>query len=182
MILWADVESTGLSEYTDRLLEVALLATTDQLVPVDNGINVVIIHDLKRPDTVMAAEVLDMHERSGLLSEVAESQHTISAATDTLLEYLSQFDSQNLAQTPLAGSNIKFDRRWLHHFMPSIVEPLHYRDICVSTVKEMTRRFFPSVYDTAPAKSHEHRALPDIHESIAEFRHYLCGLRTLAPL
>jgi len=173
VIIWTDTETTGLDPDEGLLLEVALLATTDTLVPADEGITVVLAVDEQEARSRMTEHVLNMHASSGLLDAVRDSTTPPEVAEDYLAAYLGRHATLG---APLAGNNVKFDRRWLERHMPSVIERVHYRDICVSSLKETVRRFWPQAYESRPVKKFEHRAMDDVHESLGEYRHYLAAL------
>jgi len=164
MILWIDVETTGLNPKTDHLLEVALLMTTDQLLPVTKR-SVVI-----NPGPVMQLDeyVEKMHTKNGLLEEVRSYGVPTSEATEYLRDWMeSVFEDP----PPLAGSSVQFDRGFIAEHMPALHDLIHYRNIDVSTIKELARRF-DGVMPTSE-KSPNHRAEEDIMYSIAELQHYI---------
>lgn len=182
-IVWCDVETTGLDPAGGHLLEVAMVVTEEELTVVDS-IDVV-IHADNDALAVMDDYVRRMHTDNGLLDEVRVSDLDLRAAELALHDFLSRtvpsFDRERRFGAPLAGNNIKFDRSWLAEHLPRVVERLHYRDICVSSMAEIMRRFFPDLWLDAPRKRRAHRAMDDIHESIKEMRHYLDGLGTDLP-
>jgi len=183
-IIWVDVETDRLDERTGVLLEVAVLVTEADLTPVDEGVSVTI----HVPDSQMAGmstTVRDMHTRNGLLEDVRRSPLRLPECQVLVLDYVAQhvpkFDRKSKTGAPLGGSNIKFDRRWINRHMPRFAEYPHYRDICVSTLKETVSRYFPEVHASAPRKNYAHRAMDDVHESIAEYHSYLSGLGASLP-
>ena len=120
-----------------------------------------------------------MHARSGLIDEVAASSTGLSAAGDALASFL-RGALPAPQDTPLCGSSVGFDRAFLAAYLPGVDKLLHYRNIDVSSVKELARRWAPAALDAAPAKKLAHRALPDLYESIAELRWYRdCGFVAL---
>lgn len=168
-IVWIDCEMTGL-EPTDVLVEIAALVTDFELNVLGEGVQVVI-----RPDDLGALEGLNpvvqkMHTASGLLEEI---QHGVSAAEAErqVLEYVRQWVPV-AGKAPLAGNSIATDRRFLAAEMPELDGYLHYRLIDVSSVKELSRRWFPRAWYNAPEKAGGHRALADVRESIAELAYY----------
>lgn len=167
-IVWIDCEMTGLDPAVDTLIEVAVVVTDFNLQPVDDGFSVVI-----KPPTAalqqMNSFVRNMHEKSGLLQELATGAD-LSQAEAALIAYLNErvTDTKPL----VAGNTIGTDRRFLSAQMPQLDKILHYRSIDVSSVKELSRRWYPQVFANAPEKSGNHRALADIHESIKELAYY----------
>lgn len=183
-IIWADVESTNLSPKSGALLEVAVLVTEADLTLVDEGISVV-IHADEEQLASLDDYVRKMHSGNGLLDEVRCSELTVADAEQLVLGYVAghvpKFERASKIGAPLAGNNIKFDRGWFEVWMPEFAAWPHYRDICVSTIQETTRRFFPKVRFSTPPKNYAHRAMGDVHESIVEYHSYLSGLGAELP-
>jgi oligoribonuclease len=169
-LVWIDCEMTGLDVEKDSLVEIAVLITDSDLNILDEaGLNVVI---KPRPESLaqMGDFVTQMHQESGLLPLLADGL-AITDAEQKLLDYIEGF-APEVRSAPLAGNSIGTDRMFLNRYMPNLDAHLHYRNIDVSSVKELTRRWFPKVYFQLPKKSGGHRALADIRESIAELRYY----------
>jgi oligoribonuclease len=168
-IVWIDCEMTGLSLTDDALIEVAALVTDFELNQLGDGVDVVI----KPPGAAldqMDPFVRDMHTKSGLL-EVLDSGTTMELAQEQVLGYVREWVPEP-RKAPLGGNTVATDRGFLIRDMPDLEAWLHYRIIDVSSIKELSRRWYPRVYFNAPAKSGGHRALSDIRESIAELRYY----------
>ncbi|MDO4254472.1 MAG: oligoribonuclease [Kocuria sp.] len=168
-IVWIDCEMTGLSLEHDALVEVAVLVTDDKLNVLGDGVDVVI----KPADAAVAQMndfVRDMHTSSGLLQELPHGT-TMEQATRQVLDYVRQWVPEP-GKAPLAGNSVGTDRTFLVRDMPELVEHLHYRVIDVSTIKELSRRWYPRAYFHAPQKTGNHRALGDIQDSIDELRYY----------
>lgn len=167
-LVWIDCEMTGLDLAVDELVEIAVIVTDFELRPLDEGFQVVI-----RPSDAALAHMGDfvtaMHERSGLLAEIPAGV-SLEEAEARALAYIQRFVPEGKA--PLAGNTIGTDRMFLAKYMPRIDGWLHYRNVDVSTIKELSRRWFPRVYFQAPAKDGGHRALADIRESIRELAYY----------
>jgi oligoribonuclease len=168
-LVWIDCEMTGLSLTDDALIEVAVLVTDFDLHVLGDGLDVII----KPP--AEALEQMDdfvrtMHVSSGLLQEL-DSGMTMAEAERQVLDYVKQFCPDG-SRPPLAGNTIGTDRAFLARDMPQLDAFLHYRMIDVSSIKELTRRWYPRVYFTQPQKGLAHRALADIRESIRELRYY----------
>jgi oligoribonuclease len=169
-LVWIDCEMTGLDVEKDALVEIAVLVTDSELnVLDDDGLSVVI---KPRPDSLsqMGEFVTQMHKESGLLPLLADGLE-IAEAEAKILDYVKGF-APEARSAPLAGNSIGTDRMFLNRYMPTLDAHLHYRNIDVSSIKELTRRWFPKVYFQLPKKSGGHRALADIRESIAELRYY----------
>jgi len=167
--MWCDLEMTGLDPDRDVIVELALVATTLDLEPVDAGIDVVVHQD----DEALAAMddfVRAMHTRSGLLDAIRASTVSLDDAGAQAMAYLRGHVAERT--TPLCGNSIGMDRRFLARYLPGVDEYLHYRSIDVSTVKELARRWFPDQFRKRPDKREGHRALADIRESIEELRYY----------
>ncbi|WP_353356496.1 oligoribonuclease [Intrasporangium sp. DVR] len=168
-IIWIDCEMTGLSLRADALVEVAALVTDFELTVLGEGVDVVI----KPPAAAleqMDEFVRDMHTTSGLLDEL-DSGVTLAEAEALVLDYVRSFVPEP-RKAPLGGNSVATDRGFLSRDMPDLEAHLHYRIIDVSSIKELSRRWYPRVYFNAPRKSGGHRALADIKESIAELRYY----------
>jgi oligoribonuclease len=169
-LVWIDCEMTGLDVEKDSLVEIAVLITDSDLNILDEaGLNVVI---KPRPESLsqMGDFVTQMHQESGLLPLLADGLE-IADAEQKILDYVKGFAPEDRS-APLAGNSIGTDRMFLNRYMPKLDAHLHYRNIDVSSVKELTKRWFPKVYFQLPKKSGGHRALADIRESIAELRYY----------
>lgn len=169
---------TGLDPINDALIEVAALVTDSELNILGEGVDVVI-----KPDDSALAQmndfVRDMHTRSGLLEELPHGK-TMAEAENAILEYILKW-VPDARKAPLGGNSVGTDRVFLVRDMPSVVEHLHYRVIDVSTIKELSRRWFARAYFQAPAKLGGHRALGDIKDSIDELRYYREAVFVPAP-
>jgi len=169
-LVWIDCEMTGLDLKTDLLIEIAVLVTDADLNILGEGIDVV-IHAPDEALSSMIDVVTQMHTRSGLIDEVRASTIDLGAAEELVLDYIRTHVKQ--AKTaPLAGNSIATDRGFIARDMPKLDDYLHYRMIDVSSIKELTRRWFPRIYFGQPEKGLAHRALADIHESIRELQYY----------
>lgn len=161
---------TGLDLGKDKLIEVAALVTDPDLNILGEGVDLVIHADDAALDA-MPPVVRDMHAKSGLTEEVRRSTVTMAEAEDAVLAYIKEF-VPNPRTAPLCGNSIATDRGFLARDMPALDTHLHYRMIDVSSIKELTRRWYPRVYFGQPAKGLAHRALADIRESIRELEYY----------
>lgn len=168
-LVWIDCEMTGLDLAVDELVEIAVVVTDFELRPVDPGFQVVI-----RPSeaalTNMNDFVTKMHKTSGLITEIPQGV-TLAEAEEQTLAYIKRFAPVE-RKSPLAGNTIGTDRMFLAKYMPQVDQWLHYRNVDVSSIKELSRRWYPRVFFQAPAKDGGHRALADILESIRELRYY----------
>jgi oligoribonuclease len=168
-IVWIDCEMTGLSLQHDALIEVAALVTDFELNQLGEGVDVVI-----KPPAGALAQMNDfvrqMHTLSGLL-EALDGGTTMADAQEQLMAYVREWVPEP-GKAPLGGNTVGTDRGFLARDMPELEAHLHYRVIDVSSIKELSRRWYPRVYFNAPAKAGGHRALADIRESIAELRYY----------
>lgn len=177
-IVWADCEMTGLDIEKDEICEIAVIVTDEQLKPLDDGIQVVI-----KPSEVAMANMGDfvrqMHTDSGLLAEL-ESGVSLESAQEQVLAYLGKFISEPKT-APLAGNSIGTDRMFIIRQMPKLDAFLHYRNIDVSSLKELVRRWYPRVYFQLPKKIGSHRALADIRESIQELAYYRLAVLVAEP-
>lgn len=177
-LVWIDCEMTGLDVEKDCLVEIAVLITDSELNILDEGLSVVI---KPREDSLagMGEFVTNMHKESGLL-ELLPDGLPIEQAESQILEYIKQFAPEKRT-APLAGNSIGTDRMFLNRYMPDLDSHLHYRNIDVSSIKELVRRWFPKVYFQLPKKAGGHRALADIRESIAELVYYKNAVFVEAP-
>ena len=168
-LVWIDCEMTGLNPESDCLVEVAVVITNSELEILDAGLDVVI---KPRPESWanMNDFVRNMHTESGLINEV-ENGLELADAEQAILDYIKRF-VPNAKEAPLEGNTIGTDRMFINKYMPNLDQHLHYRNIDVSSIKELTRRWYPRVYFQMPKKDGGHRALADILESIQELRYY----------
>lgn len=168
-LVWIDCEMTGLDLEIDEIVEIAVVITDFELRPVDPGFSIVI-----KPDASALSNMNDfvtkMHEKSGLINEIPDGV-SLADAEFQALEYIQRFVPLE-GKAPLAGNTIGTDRMFLAKYMPRIDRWLHYRNIDVSSIKELSRRWYPRAYIHAPAKGGGHRALADILESIRELAYY----------
>jgi oligoribonuclease len=160
---------TGLALEIDELVEVAVVITDYDLVPVDPGFTIVIKPDQAAWDH-MGDFVREMHTTSGLLDEIPNGK-SLAEAEYEVLEYILRF-IPGAQSAPLAGNTIGTDRMFLAKYMPRVDSHLHYRSVDVSSIKELARHWFPRIYFSAPPKNGGHRALADILESIRELEYY----------
>lgn len=168
-LVWIDCEMTGLDVAIDQLVEVAVVITDFELNIVDLGFNIVIKPDQSALDN-MSDFVQHMHESSGLLEAIPDGV-SLSEAQDAVLNYIREF-VPTAQHAPLAGNTIGTDRAFLAKYMPRVDSHLHYRNVDVSSIKELVRRWMPRIYFNAPEKDGGHRALADILESIRELAYY----------
>ena len=168
-IVWIDCEMTGLSLTTDALIEVAALVTDFELNQLGDGVDLVIKPPAEALEQ-MDDFVRNMHTSSGLLEELATGI-TMADAEEQVLAYVREWVPE-AAKAPLGGNTVGTDRGFLARDMPELESHLHYRIIDVSSIKELSRRWFPRAYFNSPKKAGGHRALADIRESIAELRYY----------
>jgi oligoribonuclease len=171
-LIWIDLEMTGLKPDTDSIIEIATVVTDKELSIVADG-PVFAIH---QPDEVLAR--MDewnqrQHGSSGLLARVKASTITVAEAEARTLEFLRPLVPAGVS--PICGNSICQDRRFLARYMPQLERHFHYRNLDVSTLKELARRWAPSVADSF-VKQGTHLAHADIHESIRELRHYRAHL------
>ncbi|OUE24872.1 oligoribonuclease [Clavibacter michiganensis] len=177
-LVWIDCEMTGLDLAIDELVEVAVVVTDFDLVPVDDGFTIVI-----NPDPAALANmgefVTEMHRSSGLLDEIPAGV-SLADAEFAVLEYLLQH-VPNGGKAPIAGNTIGTDRAFLAKYMPRVDAHLHYRSVDVSSIKVLAKEWFPRIYFNSPAKNGGHRALADILESIRELEYYRRAAFVPAP-
>jgi oligoribonuclease len=168
-LVWVDCEMTGLDTEKDVLVEIAVLVTDSEMNIIGEGVDVVIKASAEQI-TGMNDFVTKMHTESGLINEISNGV-SVSEAEELILKYL---ESSGVApgKSPIAGNSVYVDRIFINRDMPKLSEYLHYRTVDVSSIKELTRRWFPKVYFNSPAKTGNHRALGDIKDSIAELSFY----------
>lgn len=168
-LVWIDLEMTGLDPERERIIEIAVVVTDGDLGVVAEGPNLVI----HQPDSILRA-MDDWNQRhhgaSGLIDRVRAATVSEAQAEAQVLAFVAEHCESG--KCPLAGNSVHRDRRFLRRYMRQLDEYLHYRIIDVSTVKELVRRWYPQAFASAPEKRDSHRALDDIHESIAELRYY----------
>ncbi len=170
MLVWMDLEMTGLDPARHVIVEIATIVTDDELEVVAEGPDLV-VHQPADAMARMDEVVREMHTASGLLPAIASSTVTLEAAGKATLEFIAQHVPEPRS-VPLCGNSIGTDRRFLAAYLPEIEEYLHYRSVDVSTIKELARRWYPGLLDAVPRKATAHRALDDIRESIDELRWY----------
>lgn len=161
---------TGLEPEHHVIVEIATIVTDDDLAIVAEGPDLV-LHASPEQLALMGDFVTDMHTKSGLLSLIEASTISVSEAEAATLAFVREHLPE--ARTvPLCGNSIGTDRRFLQDYMPALEAFFHYRNVDVSTIKELARRWHPEVLDAMPEKESAHRALDDIRESIAELEYY----------
>ncbi|OZD12733.1 MULTISPECIES: oligoribonuclease [Nocardiaceae] len=169
-LVWIDCEMTGLDLSKDKLIEIAALVTDSELEILGEGVDIVIHADddalASMPDVVKK-----MHAKSGLTNEVRASTVTLEEAQQQVLAYIREHVPV-AGTVPLAGNSIATDRGFISRDMVELDTYLHYRMIDVSSIKELSRRWYPRIYFGQPQKGLAHRALADIKESIKELKYY----------
>ena len=167
-LVWLDMEMSGLNPEKERILEIAMVVTNGDLEIVAEG-PVLVVHQEDALLDGMDAWNKGTHGRSGLITKVKESTLTEEAAEKLCLEFLAKH--VKAGASPMCGNTIHQDRRFMARYMPKLEAYFHYRNIDVSTVKELCRRWQPEIAKSF-AKQQAHTALADILESIEELRHY----------
>jgi oligoribonuclease len=167
-LVWIDCEMTGLDPEKERLLEIAVVVTGPHLSPRIEG-PVCVIHQSDELLNKMDAWNKGTHGRSGLIDKVKASTTSEQDAEEQILAFIKKYVSKN--NSPLCGNTISQDRRFLVKFMPKLEAYLHYRNLDVSTLKELSKRWKPEVFNSFK-KQQKHTALADVHESIDELAHY----------
>ena len=167
-LVWLDCEMTGLDPELDRIIEIAVIVTSPDLrIRVEGP--VLVIHQSDAQLALMDAWNRGTHGKSGLTDRVKVSTTTEAQAQEQLLAFLSAYVAKNT--TPMCGNSIGQDRRFLVKYMPKLEAFFHYRNVDVSTLKELAKRWKPSVAESFK-KQQKHTALADVHESIEELAHY----------
>ncbi len=180
-LIWLDCEMTGLDPEIDRLIEIAVIVTGPVLQPRIEG-PVLVIHQSDEQLDKMDAWNKGTHGRSGLIDKVKASTVTEAQAQQQILDFVARYAPKN--STPMCGNSISQDRRFLVRYMPKLEAFFHYRNVDVSTLKELAKRWRPDVYSSF-RKQQKHTALADVHESIDEMAHYrehLLKLESPQPL
>jgi oligoribonuclease len=167
-LIWIDMEMTGLSPERDRIIEVALVVTTPDLETIAEA-PVLVVH---QPDDVLDA--MDSwnkstHAKSGLIERIRTSKLTEEEVEQQMLAFLAPLVPTGLS--PMCGNSICQDRRFLARWMPRLEQYFHYRNLDVSTLKELARRWKPDIAAGVNKKG-KHEALADIYESIDELKYY----------
>ncbi len=170
MLVWMDLEMTGLDHTSDVIVEIATLITDDDLEVIAEGPDLV-VHATDEQLAAMDPFVVDMHTRSGLLDQIKASTITLEEAGAATLAFIKEHVPEERS-VPLCGNSIGTDRRFLDAYLPDIENYLHYRSIDVSSVKELVKRWYPEVDVSRPRGHGSHRALDDIRESVREMTYY----------
>lgn len=167
-LVWLDCEMTGLNPEKERIIEIAVVVTGPQLTPRIEG-PVLVVHQSDELLELMDKWNKGTHGRTGLIDKVKASTLTEDDAQAQMLAFLAQYVPKG--KTPMCGNSIGQDRRFLARYMPQLEAFFHYRNVDVSTFKELAKRWKPEVY-TSFKKRGNHTALADVHESIDELLHY----------
>ena len=173
-LVWLDCEMSGLEPATERLLELAVIVTGPNLEPRIEG-PVLVIHQADALLDAMDAWNKRTHGKSGLTDKVRASVLTEAQAEQQLLDFVARYVPKNAS--PLCGNTISQDRRFLVNYMPRLEAFLHYRNLDVSTLKELAKRWRP---DLGYKKKQQHTALADVHESIDELEYYRAHFMKMA--
>jgi oligoribonuclease len=176
-LIWIDLEMTGLDTGADSILEIATVVTDANLEVLATGPELAIAHPVERLEA-MDDWNRNQHGRSGLWRRVLEEGVDMAEAEERTLAFLAEWVGPN--QSPICGNSICQDRRFLHRCMPRLERYFHYRNLDVSTIKELARRWAPEVLGGI-RKAGAHTALSDVHDSIAELRHYRLAMGAFAP-
>lgn len=167
-LVWLDCEMTGLNPQTERIIEIAVVVTGPSLEPRIEG-PVLVIHQSDELLDKMDAWNKGTHGRSGLIDKVQSSTLSEAQAEQEIIEFLKKYVPKG--KVPMCGNSIGQDRRFLALYMPQLEAFFHYRNVDVSTLKELAKRWKPEAYSSFK-KAQKHTALADVHESIEELAHY----------
>ena len=170
VLVWMDLEMTGLDPARHVIVEIATLITDDDLNVVAEGPDLV-VHQDEAALAEMEPVVVEMHTRSGLLDSIRTSTISLADAGAQTLEFIKTHVTE-ARRVPLCGNSIGMDRRFLAAYLPEIEEYLHYRSVDVSTVKELVKRWYPALNSSRPRKAGSHRALDDVLERVSEMKFY----------
>ncbi len=170
MLVWMDLEMTGLDPARNVIVEIATIVTDDELQIIAEGPDLV-IHQPDEALADMVDVVREMHTRSGLIPAIRASTVSLADAGAATLSFIKEHVPEPRT-VPLCGNSIGTDRRFLSIYLNEIEEYLHYRSVDVSTLKELAKRWNPAILADQPRKESAHRALDDIRESIDELRFY----------
>lgn len=167
-LIWLDMEMTGLNPQTDKIIELAIVITDANLVTIAEA-PVWVIHQSDETLNAMDEWNTKTHGQSGLIDKVKASTLSEAEVEQQALAFISQYIGPN--KSPMCGNSIGQDRRFMVQYMSTLEKHFHYRNLDVSTLKELARRWHPRVYD-AFKKETRHTALADVYESIDELKHY----------
>lgn len=169
LLVWIDLEMTGLNPFTDSIIEIAVVITDSFLNILEKGPSIVVHQPEEMINKMDRNEkVIDMFFKTGYIDEVRNSKISIKKAESIVLAFLKNHLKED--EAPLCGKSVYVDRIFLFHHMPQIIDFLHHKDIDVSTVKELYRRWHK---DPVPfVKNAPHRAMDDILDSIKELKYY----------
>ena len=174
-LVWLDCEMTGLDPEVERIIEIAVVVTGPSLEPRIEG-PVLVIHQSDELLGKMDAWNKGTHGRSGLIDKVKASVLTEEQAQEQIIAFLARYVPKG--KVPLCGNSIGQDRRFLARYMPRLEAFFHYRNVDVSTLKELAKRWKPEAYSSYK-KAKKHTALADVHESIEELAHYRTNFLSL---
>lgn len=180
---WVDIESFGLEEQTDLIIELGIKITDLDLNEIARAEWLIWSpqHDLRLKQLQIAASnadtnaqyVLNMHTRNGLIDEARENGQFMHEVEVDALNWLKGGQNDpDFSGLPVCGSSVGFDKTFLRKWMPNLLDAFHYRVIDNSTLKELCRRYNPGVYSKIPSKTEQHRVRPDLDETISEFKFY----------
>ena len=166
-LIWIDLEMTGLDTDNDLIIEIATIITDSRLNILEEG-PIVAVHQADEILDAMDEWNTRQHGQSGLISRIKASEYTVSDAENMTLEFVKRFVPEN--KSPMCGNSICQDRRFMHRLMPSLEQYFHYRNLDVSSVKEIVKRWYPNGPEFKKASSH--LAMDDIRDSINELLFY----------
>ncbi|QJC38519.1 oligoribonuclease [Enterobacteriaceae endosymbiont of Donacia fulgens] len=169
LLIWLDLEMTGLNPNKDHIIEIAIVITNINLDIINKGI-VIPIYQSNNILNYMNSWCKNIHKKTGLIKRIKNSKFNEKKAEIYILDFLKYYIKPNT--TPLCGNSIYKDRIFLYNYMPKLEKYFHYRNIDISSIKELVKRWKPKIYSKLEEKKHQHNAYNDIYESINELKFY----------